>query len=406
VTIGRGCTEEEAAVTPRFCTELQVANKPSIARDLLTGAAIAGQGAVSGAAATLRLAGVMEAVPENKAYGKRIAGWLAGQAKSAEKYLRSGTDATFGRSSGRYEKLHKRLFAEVEANELMHSVSFQSQFEDTGSDSKHNKKFDRFAVVAPCVDFDPNKEFRLKYSWSEKSITLARKAFQKVSSGGFGTSSRAVKVQLRSDAVLRMEGKEAAYINYFAHFRGANVGGNFEDGWMKTSNPHVLDMAGIFDGSSDSSFSVDDLLGYEATYACGTRVEMHDLDAKFDSLSGSFKDCVKQGKESNKALREASPDKPFLKDEVVIRVTMKSLDSCHMSMADTIPAEEKVNPVYVNFAKTTGCSGPSDTSLSKDLKGAKGDNTFRGMVLGVGLPSETLLELLVDPADFMQEVTF
>jgi len=194
-------------------------------------------------------------------------------------------------------------------------------------------------------------------------------------------------------------------VEYFAHIRAANVGDTFQAGWSMTSNPYLLDMAGIFDGHSDKSLSVNDLLGYEATFACGTRTEMHALERNFGSLTGSFRDCVKKGKDTNKALRDASPEQPFLKDEVVIRVTMKSMETCHMEMSSSMPQEEQVNPVYKNFAKVTKCKGLVNSDLAADLVGAKGDATFRGMIQGSGMPEETLVELLVDPEDFMQEVS-
>jgi len=70
-----------------------------------------------------------------------------------------------------------------------------------------------------------------------------------------------------------------------------------------------------------------------------------------------------------------------------------------------MPQEEQVNPVYKNFAKVTKCKGLVNSDLAADLVGAKGDATFRGMIQGSGMPEETLVELLVDPEDFMQEVS-
>jgi len=352
----------------------------------------------------LQAAGVMEATPPNRAYKHRITGWLAGRAKASTAWLSTFTDELVGRASARYTKLHDKSFTDVEAAELVHSLSFQSPIEDTGADSKGNKKFDRFAVVAPCYDFDPNREFRLKFTWTEQSIWIGRKAFQKLPST-FGTASAAVKVQLRSEAVLRMQDAENAWVDYFAHVRGADVvapAPAFSD-WIHTANAEMLDLAGIFDHGSDSSMQVKQLHGFETTFACGTRKEMHDLSMEFTSLRGSFRNCVKMGTVTNEKLRAKMPNEPFIPEEVVIRVTFKSLAYCHKDSNPSVPVEETANPVYQNFASLGGCSSIEGEKLPEKLATAKADSTYRGMLLGAGLPEETLVEVLVDPADFLQE---
>lgn len=404
VTIGRGCSEKELALTPRFCGKPSVANVPSLLRNLLTGVADVAGSVVSGVGRALQLAGVTEETPSNKAYEQRIASWLSSTAKSSEGWLRSSSSGLFGREAGRYKRLHARHFTQVEASELLHSLSFQDEFTDGGGDSKKNRRFDRFAVMSPCEGFDPNREFRLKYSWSEKAMSMARKVFQKSSDAGFGASSGAVKVQIRSDGVLRMYDKETAWMTYFAHLRASNSGGTFSS-WRKTSNPHLLDLVGIFDGYSDASVGISDLLGFEATFACGTRIAMHELPIEFSSMQGSFRECVKSGVAANEKLRKELPDAPFHKDEIVVRTTFKALPACFKDMSATIPDEETVNPTYKNFASIRGCEGVGGSSaLPSDLAGAKSDGTYRGMLLGRGLPRETLLEVLIDPVDFLEEV--
>lgn len=117
--------------------------------------AVAGGAVVGGAGKLLVAAGVKEATPANTAYKHRIMSWLGNKAKNTESWIRSTTDEVFGRTSTRWHKLRARLYKEVEANELLHSLSFQSKFDPTGSDSKNYKRFDRFAVTAPCEGFDP-----------------------------------------------------------------------------------------------------------------------------------------------------------------------------------------------------------------------------------------------------------
>merc|ERR1712178_154062 len=91
-----------------------------------------------------------------------------------------------GRAQRRYKMLFSRSFAEVEASELLHSMSFQSEIEDTGADSKGNKRFDRFAVMSPCAHFDPKREFQLKFTWSENALHIARKALMAIQVPDFG----------------------------------------------------------------------------------------------------------------------------------------------------------------------------------------------------------------------------
>merc|ERR1712224_971881 len=104
---------------------------------------------------------------------------------------------------------------------------------------------------------------------------------------------------------------ESAFMTYFAHLRASNVGADFSS-WKKTKNPHLQDLVGIFDGNSDSSVDVRDILGFEATFACGTRVAMHDLPVDFPSLSGSFRECVTSGVATNKELKRRFLNAPFL----------------------------------------------------------------------------------------------
>merc|ERR1719265_1535582 len=126
----------------------------------------------------------------------------------------------------------------------------------------------------------------------------------------------------------------------------------------------------------------------------------------FTTLPGNFRECVKHGKVKNAALREQNPTMPFLKNEVVIRVTFKSMRSCEKDIVSK--ADEKVNPVFQNFANIGGCiraGSNMGTGVPDTLTAMQGDDTYRGMLLGKGLPPETLREVLVDPEDFLQEIT-
>merc|ERR1719333_1166086 len=125
-----------------------------------------------------------------------------------------------GRASTRYERLQARMFEEVEANELVHSASFQKEMDKTGADSKNRQKYDRYAVTSPCVGFDPNTEFEMKFQWAENAITLLRKAHLKFNAATVDKSST-VKVQLRGEGVLKMSDESNAWITYSTHIRAS-----------------------------------------------------------------------------------------------------------------------------------------------------------------------------------------
>lgn len=409
VTIGNGCTQEELAATPRWCSKPDVANEPSLVRDLFDGAKAVGGVAGNLVAGGLRAAGVMEKKPSNRMTTERVGNWIWGAMKSAEKTVRDTSDSFFGRSASRYDELYKTMFSEIEAAELLHSSSFQVKMDDKGSDSKHRRQFERFSLVAPCADFDPKREFALRYRWAERALSIARKGHQK-----FGSEilehAGAFRVQLRGAGVLHMKDEGHAWLSYAAHVRAASVGAEFTR-WFATKNPYLMTLSGTHDTPSPQSIRADSLQGFEVTFACGTRQKMHDLPLDFENLSGSFATCVKQGQETNDKLREQTGgSQPFLKDEVVVRAVFRSLRGCHYEAEQTRVKNqnETVNPVVKNFFGFRGCQSirePIAGPLPEDLESSMQRDTYRGMLLGSGLPTETLTEVLIDPADFLKEVS-
>lgn len=300
--------------------------------------------------------------------------------------------------------MYEHSFSEVDTAKLLHSASFQLKKDKTGADSKGLQRFDRFSVVSSCVKFDPNREFRLKYEWSEKAITLAYKAFKKFSLPDSG----AFKVQVRGEGSLHMKSETHAWMTYSSHFRAASVGQPMSfPPWTATQNPHLMEMAGVFDTSG--AVGADDLLGFEATFACGKRVEMHNLPLDFVQLPGSFKKCVQDAVVNNQELRDHNPTKPFLKDETIVRVTLAPLSSCYVDvdMSKVQNVNETKNNVFETFsAAKSKCAPIVASDLPEDLVSAKAALDYRGLILGQGLPDETLTEFLIDPADFMMEVKF
>merc|ERR1719262_417279 len=196
--------------------------------------------------------------------------------KGMEASLKGSWSGWVAASAARYNKLYEKSFEEHEAGELLHSASFQKKLAKTGADSKNLTQFDRFGVVSPCVDFEPEKEFDLKYKWVEKVLIMARKGHQKFEEI---VRSKAFKVELRGAGVLDMRNEENAWMNYFAHLRAAGIGKDMPT-WVASKNPFVLELSGGLDTSSEKSVKATDLKGFEAFFACGTRANMHDLSLK------------------------------------------------------------------------------------------------------------------------------
>merc|ERR1719262_1951911 len=280
--------------------------------------------------------------------------------KGMEASLKGSWSGWVAASAARYNKLYKKSFAEMESGELLHSASFQKKLAKTGADSKNLQQFDRFGVVSPCVDFEPEKDFDLKYKWAEKALVMARKGHQKFEEV---VRSKSFTVELRGAGVLDMRNEENAWMTYFAHVRAAGIAKEMPM-WVSSKNPFILELAGQLDTSSDKSVKATDLKGFEAFFACGTRKNMHDLSLKSkdvttaDShLDKDFLTCVKEGVKSNEKLKKNNPSEDFLKDEVVVRVVLSELKDCYHETDTTGMkfSNETENPVFKNFMSVSGC---------------------------------------------------
>jgi len=251
-------------------------------------------------------------------------------------------------------------------------------------------------------------------------------------------TASAVKMQFQSGAVLRMTDGEkgGALLKYSAHLRAAAVPEVDAKAislatWITTEDAHIWGIMGITDPSADRRVKTADVLGFEVTFACGTRQAMHDLcdqtkkpctnDFTLPEGSKAFRDCVRDGKASN-AILNLRPKKdgggdevvraPFSADEVVVRAYFTELPTKCIKEQKYLPTTEKDEKgkarngwdVYTNFKDIIAdCVDIKEGDAPESLK-APIDEHYKGMLLGNGLPQETLKEVLIDPADFLDEV--
>ncbi|CAE7197434.1 rskn-1 [Symbiodinium natans] len=410
VTVGLGCTEEEARQTPRWCADPEVHYPQASVNGMVDAVGRAGRGTAQMVSQALHAAGVTEEAPVvNQAVGHRLSEWLYHQGKGVQAWAKQTTNEWFGQASSRYDKLHKRSFTVQEANELVHSLSFQKLLEATGADSKNKQRYDRYAVVTPCKTMNAETEFELKYATAETALQLARKAFRKYGvgighSGGF-------TVELTGLAMLKMSGVQAAWVESHALVRAYSLGSSTPD-WLTTNNPMMQSLAGTLAARTAEGVRASDLTGFRAFFACGNRKAMHDLPLEVtgpEALPGKvFKDCVVQGKTSNSNLRKENPGAPYLESEVVVRVTLASLPACFLEVDRSKAAaqNETRNPVYQTFESISGCPEmPSAgwSGLPEPVQNEVGTDQFRGLLAGKGLPGKVLYEVLLDPEDFILE---
>jgi len=238
-----------------------------------------------------------------------------------------------GKAKTRYNKLHAKRFIESEVSELLHAISFQKHVGDDGGDSKGRDSYEKYVVQVPCDGFTPEREFELRYTWSEHGVQLARKAKADYNTGDVLSNSRAFHVDLRSEAVLKQSNINTAWIVYWTHIRAHGIESTPPQ-WRKTENPIMTELSGALNPVLAANVKATHLRGFRATFACGTRKEMHDLPV--DDFTGAdphlkknFAECLHEGKESNTKLREESPDASYLEEEVVVRMTIHELPACY-----------------------------------------------------------------------------
>lgn len=415
VTVGLGCTEEEATATPRWCKDPEVHYAQTSVNGIVDAMGRMGRGTVQMTAQALHAAGVTEDAPVvNHAVGHRLSEWIYHQGKGVQAWAKQTSNEWFGKASSRYDKLRKRAFASQEAAELVHSISFQKLLDKTGADSKNKKRYDRYAAVTPCKTMDAETEFTLKYATAESALQLARKAFRKYGTKNVGLH-RGFIVELMGLAVLKMSGVQAAWVESHALVRSTDLGAETPRPWLATNNPLMQNLAGTLDARTDEGVRSSDLTGFRAVFTCGERKAMHDLPvdvpASHPLLPEVFKDCVGRGMVQNEKLRKQHPGAPYLESEVVVRVTLSSLPTCFLQVdASKISNQnETKNPVYQSFSSISGCQEmPEDVKkllprpLLEEVSGS--DSRFRGILAGKGLPDKVLYEVLLDPADFSEEV--
>jgi len=433
---GRRCTEAESAATSRWCQKPLVVNEASTAGKVLgaTVATLGTAGAMVGAGITgiqkgVEAAGyVGETPPVNKKFSASIGQTIYGLYKATEESAKTKFSSGMKK---RYDSLHERIFGEVEAGELMHSTSFQKELDNDFGDSSRRKKYDRYAVVCPCPDFDPNKEFDLKYEWGEKAMMLAMKGDKEFTTKDslYGKKT-GFTVQVQAAAVLRMSKNDEAWVTRYTHVRAAPEGTKFPE-WYKTTDPFLNSMVGSSHLTWAKNIDGADIFGFQAAFACGTRLQMHNIEA--GSKSGMealkpFGQCVREGAAANAKMKKAAPWTKFFPDEVVVRVTFTHITTCYHE-ADTKdqhkpyykPTEQPLkegekpkrnfyeaeNSVYQAFkhAAPSCVVLPQDGAvLPKYLKDMRTETNYRGLMVAKGSPKNMLQEVLLDPQELLDEL--
>lgn len=410
-TVSLQCTREESEETPRWCKDPEVHYSSGSVNSFVDSMGRVGRGARRLVMRGMHKAGMAEEPKTNNAPGKAFTQWLYQRGKHAEAWLKGTSSEWFGKAADRYEKLRTKSFHTSEAAELLHSMSFQRELESTGADSKQKQRYERFAVIAPCKSMDPETEFDLKYESAEDALQLARKVHQKFDASIF--KSKAFAVQLMGASILKMNGDQSAWVEFRTLVRAFSpncFGKECSNDWVVTKNAMIGELAGSISAHGGESVRSSDLTGFEATFNCGTRPEMHDLPrerlgkAEPPVVSQSFVECVTHGAVKNKELRNTAPEAPYLREETVVRITFHSLEDCRLHLSTARNSNETENPVYRTFSSISGCPGIAEADFPKILKRDIEESRFRGLLLGSGLPDETLFEVLVDPEDFLKEV--
>lgn len=258
----------------------------------------------------------------------------------------------------------------------------------------------------------------MKYTWGEHALTLIHKAKEFAKDQSI-FAERSFTVDLQAAAVLRMTGHADAHLSGYAHIAAHRHGvAVTSDQWQKTTDSFLFSLAGA-NSLSGSEANSNKLHGFSATFACGSRVDMHNLDREFaldaEEIKQGFKDCVAHGIENNKQLKTAKPTAKFLPEETVVRVTFKPVTRCY-HQAFTKPSGNKVvrndktgeektwteamNTVYHKFAaKASGCATATENVIPTYLQKFTNEEKYRGLLLARDLPLETLAEVLLDPKD-------
>eukprot|EP00929_Paragymnodinium_shiwhaense_P074965 TRINITY_DN38337_c0_g4_i1.p1 TRINITY_DN38337_c0_g4~~TRINITY_DN38337_c0_g4_i1.p1 ORF type:complete len:1106 (-),score=322.44 TRINITY_DN38337_c0_g4_i1:283-3600(-) len=400
VTIAKRCSKEEAEHTPRWCNDAPELLNPKSTGLLAAvegtagGIAAVGGGIVDVATLGLEAAGAIEKQQRNSLTTNRIGEIMYGWRKDLEKALRgSWTENIVGNSKDRYARLHGDMFDVVEANEVLHSMSFQRQLPLSRGNTSRYEKFDRYAVTCGCKNFEPDVELTRRYAWGEHSLNLLRKAFETKNSI---LDNAAIRIQIASAAALEMTNKAHAWVSYSAHWRAAPSTSELPQ-WVETRNPFLVTLAGS--SSTGGTVSMDDIYGFEAVYQCGTREEMYKLPLDSDTgAKKNLKQCILDGKVGNAARREKNPTQTFFKDDVVVRVVFKPLPECSKDRnAAAFDAEEVTNPVASAFKDTLmSCQA---TTVPDNFAPVMKKSSFRAIMVGSGVPKDTLRELLLDPAE-------
>merc|ERR1719195_1202069 len=247
--------------------------------------------------------------------------------------------------------------------------------------------------------------------------------------GSLYASQKGFTVQVQAAAVLSMSSNEKAWVDSYTHVRAAPAGTNFPE-WYKTTDPFLNGMVGSSYMTFSSNIKESDLHGFQVTFLCGTRLQMHDIDPADHSALADLKpfgQCVREGAAENTRMKKAAPWTRFLPQEVVVRAVFEDLTTCYHE-ADTRdkgkpywkPTEQPLkegeeakrnfyeaeNPLYKAFSNAgPKCRAVHGPTLPKYLKDMRAGKNYRGLLVASGSPPDTLQEVLLDPEELMSELS-
>lgn len=321
---------------------------------------------------------------------------------------------TYGMSMERRAKLERKWFAEKETGDLVHTMSFQKRLPDSGGDSSNKARYERFAVAVPCEGWDPVRLFELTYKWSEATVQI----LSNIPSNVLRESTISVELRHTGHLQLWMErvahaDSEGRVTHHTTHAR-ENI---LDHVWMyhsgarggeRTDNSLIGLLVGRYDSYPHHGWTPFDFKGFTTYFACGPRREVHNLPTVLSgqqpgaAQSGtSFRQCVADGVETNRMLKNETPGEPFYPDEVVVRLTFGAVQQCggwfkgpNFPYHDLDDWRWAYN-VWQHFQnQVSQCSGPTPPRYNS--------NTY-GIIHGAGMP-EILDMVVIDPEDLVQGI--
>jgi len=217
---------------------------------------------------------------------------------------------------------------------------------------------------------------------------------------------------LRAEVTMHARSEENVFLRYFTSQRARSIEEQ-EGEWTKTDNPMFTDLSGSLNPPVAAKMRSSHFRGFTATFACGTRKDMHDLAVDGFTLDDpllrqtNFDSCVREGAVSNADYKVENPDSSFHDEEVVVRMTINPLPRCKKLYDESrvVFVNETFNHAFSNFLEQIAeCPEIETDDLPQYWHDEiSGDDTFRAVLFGQGMPPDTMKEVLIDPADIIAE---